>query len=216
LRRNVVSLTKSKIQTSFGRKFPSRRIPTPKPLPAFGIAEYLRILAGVRKEFAMTSRQRPKSQGDYPLHTVFLCGPITGFSQAASRNWRQKVTLALEKEACVIDPTRDFLTSKRHSEDVAGRSLTAERLLHGKRTVARNRFDIRRADVVLACFLGSESVSIGAVGEIFWADALSKPIVIVREENNIHNHDMLNELAGWIFEDLGTAVNQVKRLVRIL
>jgi hypothetical protein len=86
-------------------------------------------------------------------------------------------------------------------------------LLHGKRTVARDRYDIQRCDLLLACFLGAKNVSIGAVGEIFWADAMGKPVIIVREENNVHNHDMLNEIAGWIFDDLGTAIEQIRRVI---
>jgi nucleoside 2-deoxyribosyltransferase len=77
-------------------------------------------------------------------------------------------------------------------------------------------FDIRRSDLVLACFLGANCVSIGAVAEIFWAYALSKPVLIVREKDNVHNHDMLNELAGWIFEDLDAAIEQIRRLLRTM
>ena len=148
------------------------------------------------------------------LPTVFLCGSITGSTRAAAKDWREHVTKALERDARVIDPTRDVLDTKRQIDDTASQALTAERLLHGKRTVARNMFDIRRCDLVLACFLGADSVSIGAVGEIFWANALSKPVMIVREPSNVHNHDMLNELAGWIFEDLDTAIDQVRMLLR--
>ena len=123
------------------------------------------------------------------------------------------MTSALAGEARVIDPTRAAFDTTRQSDSSATRPLTVERLLHGKHTVARDRFDIRCTDIVLACFLGAKAVSIGAVGEIFWADALGKPVIIVREQDNIHNHDMLNEVAGWIFEDLHQAIEQVRTLI---
>jgi hypothetical protein len=148
--------------------------------------------------------------------TVFLCGPITGIPPAAATAWRLRATKALAGDAHIIDPTRDVLDAKRQSTDAAGQPLSVERMLHGKRTVARNLFDVRRSDLVMACFLGTESVSIGAVGEIFWAHVFSIPVVLVREIGNVHNHDMLNELAGWIFEDLDTAIATVRLIVGTL
>ena len=38
-------------------------------------------------------------------------------------------------------------------------------------------------------------------------------MLIVREDDNVHNHDMLNEIAGWIFNDLDRAVAQVRELI---
>lgn len=145
---------------------------------------------------------------------VYLCGPITGLSLEEATGWRRAAADALDPVAVVIDPTREAPDTMRRSETAATRTITVERLLHGKRTVARDRYDIQRSDLVLACFLGANSVSIGAVGEIFWADAMTKPVVLVREEANVHNHDMLNEIAGWIFEDLESAIDSVRRLIR--
>jgi nucleoside 2-deoxyribosyltransferase len=147
------------------------------------------------------------------LAGVYLCGPITGLTLPEATGWRRAVASALAGEARVIDPTRTAVDTTRRTENAATRPLTVERLLHGKHTVARDRFDLRSTDIVLACFLGARAVSIGAVGEIFWADAMGKPVIIVREEDNIHNHDMLNEIAGWIFEDLHHAIEQVRTLI---
>jgi len=149
------------------------------------------------------------------IPTIYLCGPITGVPNEVSAAWRRKVRTALEGEVEIVDPTRDSPQPVRHSEKATSRALTAERLLHGKRTVARDRFDVGRSDLVLACLMGAKSVSIGAVGEIFWADALGKPVIIVREEDNVHNHDMLNEIAGWIFHDLDSAIEHVRKLIRL-
>jgi len=127
--------------------------------------------------------------------------------------WRAEVATALDGTADCIDPTRDSPDYARQSENATSRPLTLERLQHGKRTVVRNRFDVGRSDILLACFIGSGAVSIGSVGEIFWADAMGKPVIIVREDDNVHNHDMLNEIAGWIFVEVSPAVDQIKRLL---
>ncbi len=147
------------------------------------------------------------------LPKVYLCGPITGQSTQGATTWRAQVTAALHGTADCIDPTRDSPEYGRQSESENSRPLTAARLRHGKRTVMRNRFDVGRSDLLLGCFLGSVAVSIGSVGEIFWADAMGKPVIIVREDENIHNHDMLNEIAGWIFAELGPAIEQIKRML---
>lgn len=114
-----------------------------------------------------------------------------------------------------VDPMRDSPEYVRQSENALSRPLNVHRLRHGKQTVTRNRFDVGRSDILFACFLGATAVSIGSVGEIFWADVLKKPVIIVREDDNIHNHDMLNEIAGWIFPELTPAVEQVKRLLAL-
>lgn len=145
--------------------------------------------------------------------TVYLCGPITGGSLHEITGWRRTVAEALADAAQVIDPTHHSPDTTRRCESVLTRAMTEERLLHGRRTVERDQSDIQRSDVVLACFLGTKSVSIGSVGELFWANAMRKPIVIVREEDNLHNHDMLNAIAGWIFTDLEAGIRQVRRLI---
>lgn len=147
------------------------------------------------------------------LQTVYLCGPITGGSLHEITGWRRTVAEALAGAAQVIDPTDYSPDTTRRSESLLTRALTEERLLHGRQTVERDQSHIQRSDVVLACFLGTKSVSIGSVGELFWADAMGKPIVIVREDDNLHNHDMLNAIAGWIFTDLDAGIRQVRRLI---
>lgn len=158
-------------------------------------------------------RHRATGVGRARLQNVYLCGPITGLPLAEATGWRRAVTAALEGEVLVIDPTRDAPDTERRYDSASTRGLSAARLLHGKLTVARDHFDIRRSNLVFACFLGAKAVSIGAVGEIFWANAMRKPIIVVREDDNPHNHDMLNELAGWIFNDLEAAIEQVRRLI---
>jgi hypothetical protein len=58
--------------------------------------------------------------------TIFLCGPITGVSIAAAKDWRRNVTQALDSDAQLIDPTRDVPDVIRRSSDISTQSLTAE------------------------------------------------------------------------------------------
>lgn len=149
------------------------------------------------------------------LPTVYLCGPITGIKSNEALEWREYVTGRLKPDIITIDPTRDNPNLQRESKLPGTIDRRLSRSVHGTGVIARDRFDLRRSDLVLANFLGAERVSIGSVGEIFWADAMRIPVIIVREESgNIHDHEMLNALAGWILPDLDAAIGKVRLLLR--
>jgi nucleoside 2-deoxyribosyltransferase len=154
-----------------------------------------------------------RNESHFILPKVYLCGPITAQSALGATTWRAQVIAALHGAADCIDPTRDSPEYERQSESAVTRPLTVERLRHGKLTIVRNKFDLGRCDILLCCFLDATAVSIGSVGEIFWAEAMGKPVIIVREDDNIHNHDMLNEIAGWVFPEVKPAIQQIKTLL---
>jgi hypothetical protein len=89
-----------------------------------------------------------------------------------------------------------------------------ERLRHGLYVTHRNKNLISNCDILLANFLGAGSkASIGSIGEIFWADALGKLIIIVREPTgNVHDHAMLNAIAGRVCHDLDDALGKIREL----
>lgn len=148
------------------------------------------------------------------LRAVYLSGPITGFSESTVRDWRQHVTNRLASGLVVVDPMRDAvdatIVSNLQLNDVA----RLEHLQHGKEILERNRGDIARCDLVLANFLGADRASIGAIGELFWADLLRKPVIIVREPHgNIHDHGMINAIAARTFHDLDAAIDKINTIL---
>jgi len=84
---------------------------------------------------------------------------------------------------------------------------------HGRSIAARDRFDVMRCDLLIVNLLEKKAVSIGSVGEIFWADAYRKPVIMVREKNNIHTHAMLDALVGWLVEGLDEAISTARTLL---
>jgi hypothetical protein len=117
-----------------------------------------------------------------------------------------------------IDPTRQATDSRVGALQAHSIELELERLKHGRAVTQRNRFDVQRADLILANFLGANGpparVSIGSVGELFWADAYRKPIVLVRERaGNVHDHSMINDLAGWTFDNLPAALEGIAQIL---
>lgn len=145
---------------------------------------------------------------------VYLTGPITGHSDKEIENWRTTVARQLESLAEVVDPAAysyDNSLTFRTGETPEG---AVTRLHHGQFVIERNKKLICDSDVVLANFLGaSERASIGSIGELFWANAFDKPIIIIREkQGNVHDHAMVNAIAAIICSSLDEAVAAVGEL----
>lgn len=151
------------------------------------------------------------TQTDQSPIRVYLSGPITGGSARSIETWRHLVAQRLGASAQVVDPA-----SYRYDADPAylepeTRAQSAERLQHGQHVVRRNQSLIEGCDLVLANLLESpERASIGTVGEIFLAHAFKKPVVIIRQEHgNVHDHAMLNAIAGHICHSFDDALKVV-------
>jgi hypothetical protein len=154
----------------------------------------------------MSSRKRP---------AIYLSGPLTGRSRLRAETWRGDVTRRLQPKYEVVDPAKHgydpvVAYRKHHSAAQSGRLKDL-----GLRVVNRNKKLLRGCDVVLANFLGSgDRASIGAVGEVFLADALHKPILVVREaKGNVHDHAMLNAVATCVVYSLEDAYLRIPQLV---
>jgi len=146
--------------------------------------------------------------------TVYLSGPITGCSSAVFSDWRKHVTRQLKNGISAVDPTRDATDPTVVSERVLTDSERLRNLLHGKEILDRNKADLQNCDLVLANLLDAARVSIGSVGEIFWANAFGKPVVIVRQEHHdVHDHGLLNSIATCIFYDLDSAIQKVNQML---
>jgi nucleoside 2-deoxyribosyltransferase len=154
------------------------------------------------------------------LHpSVYLAGPITGLTYDEGNDWREVV---MEDLASVGITAYSPLRAKNFLRqigvlDAAGTPDSAymglNPLSEPKGITARDRFDATRSDVVLMNLLGATRVSVGTMIEAGWADAARRPIVIAMEEDNVHRHAMLNEVAGFIVPTLAEAVAVVKAVL---
>jgi len=122
---------------------------------------------------------------------VYLAGPITGQSYDGSTTWRDEVKLELETSG--IDgysPMRGkaYLSGEDRVKD----SYSDYTMSSINGINVRDFNDVKTSDAILVNFLGCASrVSIGTVMEIAWSRAFQIPIVIIMEENNVHEHGML-------------------------
>lgn len=141
------------------------------------------------------------------MFRVYLAGTISGLSyNAAAGGWRREFNRMISPEIKCYSPMRakEFLADK-------GKLFGAYEehpLATESGIVARDRNDVMTCDVMVACFLESQgNFSLGTAIEFGWADAGQKPIIMVAREGDPHReHPMLRRLAGYIVDDLPSAV----------
>ncbi len=145
---------------------------------------------------------------------VYLSGPISGCSLEEAQGWRSYVRQRLSPKISTIDPTRDAVDVSVSSEQDFDDSARYRQWMHGKQILDRNRTDIAGCDLVLVNFLGARRISIGSVGEIFWADAFRKPVIVVRKSSHdLHDHGLINAIAIQIVSSLDDAIERINRLL---
>jgi nucleoside 2-deoxyribosyltransferase len=147
------------------------------------------------------------------MYHVYLAGPIKGLAYEDSVFWRDVI------KAVLFDTPIKTLSPMRDKEFLTGQVINAaypeSPLGSAEAITARDRYDVMRSDVILVNLWGAKEVSIGTVMEIAWADMLRKPVVLVIDKGNVHNHPMLLECCPFVAEDLDTSVKLVKSILGV-
>lgn len=143
---------------------------------------------------------------------VYLAGPITGLTFGDAADWRRRITEELEEVGIeVFNPMRgkDFILRRIGSTEVLAQTYEDAPMSAQRGIVARDRFDVARADLVLFNLVGAERVSIGTMIEYGWASALGKVIVTAMDRPNIHDHAFVRELSPYLVPTVDDAVEIV-------
>jgi len=152
------------------------------------------------------------------MSKIYLCGPITGCSfEEAKYGWRKQVYDSLygHNIEC-LSPIRHLKSEELEVGDYKSMNPQGAKtgaLSTPKGLTERDRFDTLRSDLIFCNLLGSTRPSIGSMIELGWADANRIPILLVCEDDNIHNHAMVNSLASWKVNTLKEAVIVTKQLL---
>lgn len=149
---------------------------------------------------------------------VYLAGPITGLTYDGAAEWREEFAAALSDVGLTAySPMRAKQYLRAVGEIDSGGSTSTYKELHPLSDqagiVARDRNDVRTADLVFVNLLGAERVSIGTVMEIAWADAYRVPVVAAIDPGGIHDHAFIRGMVGFIAHDLETAMECVKAVL---
>lgn len=142
---------------------------------------------------------------------VYLAGPISGLSYREIGTWRNQFAKKLPYYMKIIHPLR--YQTYLESEKIIGDAYEDKVLSSQKGLTERSRHDLMRCDLLVANLLNAKKVSIGTVMEIAWADILRKPIVLLMEDNNIHDHAMIREVSGFRVRTIEEAVDVVKAVL---
>lgn len=143
--------------------------------------------------------------------TVYLCGPISGLSFDECVAYYDQVNQLLPPWIVPISPMRGKGYLK--GEPVLGDTYENTVLSSGKAIVTRDYFDVKRADVILANFIGAKRVSIGSLFEIAWAFEMKKPVILAMEPGNLHDHAFVREACGIRAHTLEEAVKALTFVV---
>jgi len=152
--------------------------------------------------------------------SVYLSGPITGydFDHWSCNGWRKNAALAPE-----VDSTGGLtgivcyspLRGKAYLKNIAG---PIEGEYNGPLTsrhaiTQRDRHDCMTCDAMLVYLANAERVSIGTMIELGWADAVRKPIVLVMEPGNVHEHVIACSIPIAVVPTLEEGCDLIRRIL---
>jgi len=132
------------------------------------------------------------------MKRIYLAGPISGLDYKGATDWRNEAQYRLaQSDILGLSPMRakEFLKDK----GIIGSGDMGDEhgLSHPRGFVTRDRMDVATCDAVLMNLLGATRVSIGTMVEIGWADAYRKPVILIMEQNNPHEHGFVRQLTHY-------------------
>ena len=142
-----------------------------------------------------------------PTKVVYLSGPIAGLSyDDATKGWRAEAAQFFEWYFPHIQPLspmrgKTFLKGLMELDSTPGK-YESNPMSTSKGITYRDVNDVRMCDAMLVNFLGTERISIGTCIEFGVAWEAKKPIVMVIEPGNLHNHAMINTMAAYVTSSL--------------
>lgn len=150
--------------------------------------------------------------------TVYLSGPITGLNYSDARyGWRAAFLEHLSDTGgdniTVLSPMRHEGHLAEMKDVILPDNLPNHFFSHPRVLAMKDFLDIKRSDIVLVNLLEAKSVSQGTLIEIGYAYALGKPLIVVREEGNVHNSPFIEAMADVILPSLYDAAIVTKSLL---
>ena len=138
---------------------------------------------------------------------VYLAGPIMGCTGQEANDWRRYVDDRLQDNGIIgISPLR--------CEPLVGERYTAEhpdpRFGVPRAIAAKNRFDVKVCDIMLAYLPKPEPgrvQSYGTIIECAWSDAYGKQVILVSDDPFVLKHPVLDACVDWKLGTLDEAID---------
>lgn len=138
------------------------------------------------------------------MRTVYLAGPILGCTKGEANDWRDAFSASLKRSGLVgVSPLRcEPLIGDRYTMQYADPRFGTARAIS-----AKNRLDVRMADMTLCYFPEGYPFSKGTLVELAWANAYEKPTILVTTDKSIADHPVVQACASWVVESLDDALD---------
>jgi hypothetical protein len=135
---------------------------------------------------------------------VYLAGPILGCTEGEANDWRKYVHKRIGPYGIIgISPLRcEPIVGERYTEGSMDPRFGAPRAI-----AAKNKFDVLKSDMTLA-YLPKEmgtNVSLGTLGEVFWANMADKQVILVSDHPKITAHPVIDAAVNWKLTTLDEA-----------
>lgn len=144
---------------------------------------------------------------------VYLAGPITGKSFGEATGWREWAAGGLHRYGIgSTDPLRgkDYLRGEEKLDLAYPKTMSTPQGIF-----ARDLYDVRRADAVLANVLGATKPSTGTIAEVVLAGWLRVPVVLVRDDADVHHtHPFIDQSCPYIVDNLDEGISILVHLLR--
>lgn len=139
--------------------------------------------------------------------TVYLAGPIRGLSYDEAVAWRVDAEKKLGSAGFTcLSPMRNKELIKSAEkitdsyEDLKGYSA--------KELFNRDKFDVKKSDILLFNFLNKKATVIGTLFELAWGHLLGKYCIVVVSDDSIYaKHPFVKESASIVFSNMDIAVD---------
>lgn len=149
------------------------------------------------------------------MSKIYLCGQIAGLSYDEARfGWRAEVVNALAgTDIECISPMRHMI-NQADTDQMSSLGDPTSVMGSARAITERDRFDVRRSDLLFCNLLGMDRHSLGSMIEFGWADAYRIPILccIEKDGTNPHEHGMVQDLIGWRCGSLQVGILTVSRI----
>jgi len=151
---------------------------------------------------------------------LYTAGSIGGLSYRQATSWTHELGRLLRPEVKILSPMRykevlkdeDIIKGSYEDQPERGDEL----MLNRRAIVARDKFDVRRCDMLVANLeLSPRIASLGTVSEITIAHEHNKPVVLILDitKDNVHNHPFVTEPAGWIVKNIQEAAHVINSVL---
>ncbi len=142
----------------------------------------------------------------------YLAGPISHLTYDDSESWRDEFKVMVDPRIECFSPLRrkQFLRDKGVLEQSYA---SISPLASDRGIMQRDHFDCARADLIVCNLLGTTVKSTGTIMEIAWAFAYRKPLVLIMEDGNCHDHPMIREAISFRVKDVGEAVRLTEAIL---